>query len=261
MGRSSGFGISFGGFENSSSDSSFTYNVPLGINGRDACFHKKGSLEVNIEEDKKRMKGEITIKPAKVEFENVPEGVVKEYFFAHKEENVLETKFYTMSFVCSGEIPLSIEASSDSYLDLKQRGSLKKGTVSVSSTFATGAAARTLRVKEEDPSARKALDFFAKKYNFENEKPADTVCCEYEIPSILSSTSINSMTGVARTITSKFTTMGDNVPNGCASDFSKKMEKYLIQNYKKNDSLTGFEVSKKRFKGEIVLKWKVEKKH
>lgn len=250
-----GFGISFGsGGSKSSFNDGSSVNVPFSINGEAACFRKSSAFSIKTEEKKGSTIGKLTITPQKVEFENVPEAKTKQYFFADKSNDPLQTKFYSMSFICSGEIPLSIEATSDSYLEIDHK--TREASVNVSTVFATGAAAENLKKRSFNYKADETFKFFADKYQFGSEKTADTVCCNQKIPSIFTSTSIESLTGVERAITSSFTTMGSKVPNGCSKDFEDKMKKYLIENYKENESLEPFDVSKKWFKDDLVLEWK-----
>jgi hypothetical protein len=258
MKHESGFGISFGsGGGKSSFNDAHSVNVPLTINGEPACFRKKNSFNIKTEEKTDITKGKLVISPLEVEFENVPESHSKQYIFADKSNDPFQTKFYTMSFVCSGEIPLSVDATSDSYLEVAAKSN--SAEVSISSTFAIGAAADNLKKKRNDPKAEATFNFFSEKYGFENIEKVDQVCCNQKIPSILTSTTINSLTGVERAIASTFTTMGSRVPNGCSKDFSTKMKNYLIENVDQNESLEPFKKSKKWFKNDLVFEWKNQK--
>jgi hypothetical protein len=253
-----GFGISFGGGGGKSSyNDSMSINVPLSINGEDACFRKKSSFNIKTEEKKDSTIGKLVISPASVEFENVPEAKVKHYIFADKSNDPFQTKFYSMSFVCSGEIPLSIDATSDSYLEVDRK--TKDASISVTTVFATGAAAENLKKGKVNNKAEEAFKFFSAKYQLDNDKKADVVCCNQKVPSILTMTSVESLTGVERAIASSFTTLGSQIPNGCSKSFEDKMKNYLIENYKSNESLEPFDVSKKWFKDVIVLEWKNKK--
>jgi hypothetical protein len=251
----SGFGISFGGSGGKSnfSDSSIV-NVPLSLNGEQACFKKKNSFVIKTEESQESNLGNLVIIPMEAEFENIPNPSIKQYLFADKSSDKVQTKFYMMSFVCSGEIPLSIDASSDSYLEVSVKSAEAK--VSVSTFIATGLDADNLKGKIENPKSREAFNFFADKYKIDSSQTTDMVCCNQKIPSIITSTSIDSLTGIERAIATSFTTMGSKIPNGCSNDFTKKMENFLIENYEKNESLTPFKISKKWFKKDLVFEWK-----
>jgi hypothetical protein len=251
----SGFGISFGsgGSKSNYGDSSMV-NVPLTINGEQACFKKKSKFEVKTVEKNDFSKGIFTITPLDVEFENVPTPTTRQYIFADRTSHKTQTKFYTMSFICSGEIPLSIEASSDSYIELALKSEM--AAVNTTTIIATGIAAKNLENTNYNSKQKEAFEFFADKYKLDTGKTSDTACCGQKVPSILTSTSVQSLTGIERAITSSFTTMSSYVPNGCENQFSDKMKNYLIENYEQNESLKDFKVSKGWFNKNLKFEWK-----
>lgn len=252
MKRESGFGISLsGGGISSSSSNEESINVPFSLNNEPACFVKKSKFEVKTESSKDAASEKITISPLKVEFENVPDAKVRQYIFAEKGKDKLSTKFYSMSFVCAGELPLSIEGYADSYLDLK----IKSTTVEMntSMTFATGAAADNLKRNKVNTNSNEAFKFFTQKFQMNTK---DFNCCEAKLPSIFSESSVSAISGIERTVVNSFYTIGNEIPNGCSQNYAEKMQNYLVENYEKNDSLNSFKVSKKWFKDDIVLEWK-----
>ena len=256
MRHESGFGISFGGGgSNSSFKDENTINIPLSINNQQACFKKKSKFTLKAENAQDLDKGSITITPMKTDFENSPEPSVKQYLFVEKSDNKLETKFHTMSFVCSGEIPLSIEATSDSYLKIfSQSNSVN---VQVRNVFATGVAAENLNRGRYPLSSQETFDFFAKVYKEKTKREIDGPdCCTQKVPSVISDTSIKSLSAIERAVTSNFTTMGAKVPNGCSKDFSESMKQYLLENYERNDSLKDYKVKKKWFSEDLSFEWK-----
>jgi len=252
--KETGFGISLGGGFKSSFEESSSVNVPFSINNEPACFKKKSNLKIFTETKDDFSSGKFVITPTSVEFENVPNAHTKQYIFIEKMSEPYQLKFYTMNFICSGEMPLSIEAATDNYLeiDLKSKAALN---TSVTTVFATGAAAKNINNKVNS-SADEAFNFYRKLFQTKSDQNPDTVCCNQKIPSIFSSTSIEAMSGIERSIATSFTTMAKNVPNGCSKDFSEKMQKYLIENYQQNESLEPFDISKKWFKDDLIFKWK-----
>lgn len=254
--RESGFGISLGsGGVKSNFNESTSINVPLSINGEPACFRKKNKFSLKAENSSEIDKGKINISPMKLEFENVPDPSVRQYIFVEKNEDKLQTRFHTMSFVCMGEIPLSVEAVSDSYSKIFLES--KMVNTSVTTVFATGAAADNLKTARMALSSQETFDFFAKLYKKNNQKELDqSLCCGQKVPSIISDTSINSLSGIERSIASSFTTLGARVPNGCSKEFSTEMKSYLLENYEQNDSLKDYSVKKKWFSDDLVFEWK-----
>ena len=238
-------------------------NVPLTIDNRPACFVKRGKFKLKNEAKKGKDEiNSITISPMKTDFENVPAANQKQYIFVEKNNNIMETKFHIMSFVCSGEIPLSIEATSNSYIDILMEPD--SANLKVSTVFATGKAAQNLKESMDlgngslGKSPRETFSFFNKIYQDKTQKEimADKPCCtDYKIPSMISDTSIKSLAGVERAIASSFTTMGPNVPNGCSKDFSETMNNYQLENYSNNESLKDYKIKKKWFSDDLVFEW------
>ncbi len=125
--KETGFGISFGGNSKSNFEESSSINVPLSINNEPACFKKKSNLKIYTETKDDFSSGKFVVTPTSVEFENVPDAHTKQYVFIEKIAAPYQLKFYTMNFICSGEMPLSIEAATDNYLeiDLKSKASAR----------------------------------------------------------------------------------------------------------------------------------------
>ena len=230
--KETGFGISFGG---GSSSAGFydknTVNVPVSVNGEQACFKKVNAFAMKSEKKKdKAEENNIVITPMKAEFEKIPSPHLKQYIFVEKNPQRLLTKFHVMSFVCSGEIPLSIEALSDSVLKIKMQSD--KVEVNVNHIFATGAAADNInKANKGKMSSSETFDFFSKLYMEKSQKElaVDQACCsDFKIPSIISDTSIHAFSGIERAIASSFTTMATNVPNGCSNAFAETMKLSLI---------------------------------
>lgn len=252
-----GFGISFGGGGSSVGyHDKDTTNVPLSINGEMACFKRTNKLVIKGESKKDGSeKNKMVISPMKVDFENIPEPHVRQYIFVEKNANPLLRKFHQMSFICAGEMPLSIDATSDQII--KILANKDSAEVKVSHVFATGAAAENLKKANFTLATQPTFEFFKNLYKDKTAKEMATQdCCnDVRIPSILSDTSIRSLAGVERTIASSFTTMGAEVPNGCSADFIKSMNNYLLENYETNESLKDYSISKKWFSSDLVFEW------
>lgn len=256
--RETGFSLSFGsdsGSKTEAGDAS-SINVPLTINDKQACFRKKSTFTMKAENSKDIDKGSIIISPLKVEFENVPDPSTKQYLFVEKSDDRLQTKFHLMSFICAGEIPLSIEGLSDSYLKLMTKSN--SVNMEVHQVFATGRAAQILGEKRGPVSSQETFDFFGKLYKDQTKKELDIPpCCGQKVPSILSDLTISSLSDVDRKIASSFTTLGARVPNGCSKEFSGAMSKYLLENYEQNDSLKDYKVGTKGwFSKDLTFEWK-----
>lgn len=258
--KETGFGISFGGGNSGASFGETSYvNVPLSINGEQACFAKKTAFQMKSESKKdKADKNKIIVTPMVTDFENVPDGHQKQYVFVEKDANDLLTKFHVMSFICAGEIPLSVEATSDSVFKIMTDG--QNVSMKASTVFATGIAAKNIyKNMGEKTSAQPTFDFFNKIYLEKTHKElveGMPCCTDYRVPSILTDTSIKSLTNVERAITSSFTTMHSKVPNGCSKDFVETMKNYQLENYSANESLKDYKIKKKGwFSDDLVFEW------
>lgn len=198
----------------------------------------------------------MTISPMKVEFENIPAPHYKQYIFVEKTTDSLQTKIFTMNFICTGEIPLSIESMANSLFNIQNSNNVN---VESSNVFATGAAAKNLNTHSGKNSSE-AFSFFTQMYQnkptVNNASAADLPCCnDIKIPSIISQSSVNALSGMEKAIASQFTTLASNVPNGCSNDFSQKMKAYLLENYGENESLKDFKINKKRISDDLVFEW------
>ena len=253
-----GFGISFGGGRESAGyQDKNTVNVPITINGQQACFKKSSAFSMKSETKDKKSENSIVIKPMKAEFENIPSPHQKQYIFVEKNPIKKLTKFHTMSFICAGEIPLSIDSVSDSVMEIELK--TNQVQMNVTSVFATGAAADNLnRGRNKRTYSQETFDFFTKLYKEKTNLEMDQAlpcCSDHKVPSIISDTSIRALAGVERAIASTFTTMATDVPNGCSNSFVETMKNYQLENYKTNESLKDYKVKKKFLSDELVFEW------
>jgi hypothetical protein len=210
----SGFGISFGGGEVSAgSYDKNTTNVPLTINGEAACFKKKSAydlkLEMNTNENiasEKKAKSKLTLTPAEVEFENVPNAHFKHYLIANSDPQTGLMSFSSMLFICSGEYPISVEATRDTALSLEIKKN-QSNSVHTSSSFATGMAAQNLsRDIGPTPNEVKVFNEFTK--IFQEMKPtgstspdiAQPCCQDVQVPSLLTSSNVSALVGIEKNI-------------------------------------------------------------
>jgi hypothetical protein len=208
-----GTGSSFG--ENQS------INVPLSINGLSGCYKKVNAFQLKANDSSKGVsKGKITITPLEVEFDNIPNPSAKQYIFVEKNANKLQTKFHTLSFICSGELPLSIESTSDSY----QKIIAKSQSVNYTQIIAIGAAAKNFGTNNQSYS-QDTFNFFLNLYQQKTGKTLapTTPSFNHNIPDIISETSIHALSNVDRKITSSFLSNSTNIPNGCSKEFSDSM--------------------------------------
>jgi hypothetical protein len=266
--HSTEFGVSFGsGGSSSNSSDQQSINVPLSIDGKEACFRKKTSFTLRAEDTVKREKvkseGRVIITPMTVDFRNVPSPHFKQYIYAERNPDISKAKFHVMGFICSGSMPLSIEAHSDLYAKLVEKSAKSSnGVTEISFTIATGAAAEALERNRPKPkkgavSSKETFDTFLNIYRQKaNHSLEDVPVKHANIPNLLMESSVSSLGDLERKIATKFTTMGPKVINGCSKIFSEVMSDYQVENIKNNPSLKSFNIGKKGFSKNIVIDWK-----
>lgn len=255
-----GFSLSFGGGNSGAGyfDKN-NVNVPLTINGQQACFRQLTKFQMKSEsKGAKPMESTIAVTPMKTEFENIPSPSQKQYIIVEKNPIGNLVKFHTLNFVCAGEVPVSIGATSDSVADLENPRSQEVNT-RVSTVFATGQAAANLQDYLTSPNSNKeTYNYFAKIFREKSTKEVDCVSCnerQVQVPSILTANSVRSLSNVERNIASTFTTMDTDVPNGCSKDFAETMKNYILENYSANETLKDYKIKKKTFSDTLLFQW------
>jgi hypothetical protein len=256
----SGFSLSFGGGNSGAGyyDKN-NVNVPLTINGQQACFRQLSKFQMRSEsKGTKPMESSIAITPMKTEYENIPSPSQKQYIIVEKNADRNLTKFHTMNFVCAGEVPLSIGASSDSVIEI-ENPSNNRVSARFSTMIATGAAADNLREYLANPNSNvETYNYFATIFHSKSTRESDCVACNEQalhVPSILTANSVRSLSNVERSIASTFTTMNTDVPNGCSKNFAETMKNYLLENYTANETLKDYKIKKKAFSDTLLFQW------
>ena len=265
----SGFGISFGGGEVSagSYDKNVT-NVPLTINGKAACFKKKSAYDLKLETNAddhgvpdKKAKTNITLAPAEVEFENVPNAHFKHYIMANPDPRTGLMTFSSMLFICSGEFPISVEGTRDTSVSLEVK-KIQSNSVHTSSSFATGIAAQNL---SQDMVSDSHEEIVFKEFTkfFQEIKPTVATspditqpCCQdVHVPSLLTSSNVTALVGIEKNIVKRLTTLKGDFPNGCSTEFHSAMKNYLFEHIESNPSLKSMTVEKKWFSNKYTLEY------
>ncbi|MBY0415440.1 MAG: hypothetical protein K2Q18_14810, partial [Bdellovibrionales bacterium] len=165
-----------------------TVNVPLSINDTMACYKQKSAIGIKSEKKGEGpLENAVAITPLKVEFENVPNPHQKQYIYIEKGAGPSETRFQMLTFVCSGEIPLSISAVNSTAAEIAK--SSEKISMTVRHEFAAGVAAANLTDSFAEKFASIATyDFFSNLYKTKTVKEiSDCPSCNtnsISIPSI-----------------------------------------------------------------------------
>lgn len=253
MQRSTSFGISWG--ENSGSSmfgSELTVNIPLVINGKQACYHQSSAINIKTEKVKENEFVEYEVTPMEADFENVPNPATYQFINVDYDADNKASNVQIISFLCSGETPIGGDAFGDSLTKLSQDSA--EESVSVDVFIATGHAADNLSISQAKKAKAKVFDRFLEIY--ESRTDGDIL---YEdentniyIPSVLTGISVNSL---ERKLYSAFFSRTNSSINGCSKRFVTKMQDLLLHNVVKENPFKDIELKKKFLTSKLKLKW------
>lgn len=230
------FAINFG--------SSNTINIPLKIDGQQACYHQKSALgfKAEILSDETSVDYEIT--PLVAEFENIPTPQTYQYIdIDYKNDKV--SKVRIMNFLCSGEIPIGSDALSAVLNEEKDD--------SVSIVISTGQIADNLQVSQERKAKAKVYFQFLNTFEERSGVSVDAIRnSNIYIPTIIAE---NAVTPSEYKLYSNFLNRTNSTLNGCSEAFRAKMQDFLIENVIKNQPFRSVDIRKKLFMNRYKMKW------
>jgi hypothetical protein len=250
--RSTSFGISWGdGTGSSVFGSSITVNIPLRIDGKQACYHQSSAISVITEKVKDTEYVEYEITPLEADFENVPQPSVRQYINIDYESDKA-SHVQIMSFLCSGETPIGADAFGDSLLKLST--DTKEQSANIDMFIATGQAADNLQISQSKKAKVKVYDRFLELYEtkVEGDISFEEDHSNIFIPSVLTGTSISTPD---RKLYSSFFSRTNSSINGCSKKFIEKMQDNLIENVVKNNPFKNIDLRKKRFSSKLKMRW------
>lgn len=253
MQRSTSFGISWGdGSGSSTFGSSLTVNIPLRIDGKQACYHQSSAIQILTEKVKDSEYVEYEITPLEAEFENVPSPTVRQYINIDYESENQASHVQMMSFLCSGETPIGADAFGDSLLKLSTN--TKEQSANIDMFIATGLAADNLQISQAKKAKVKVYDRFLELYEtkIEGDISFEEENSNIFIPSVLIGTSISAPD---RKLYSSFFSRTNSSINGCSKKFTEKMQEHLIENVIKNNTFKNIDLRKKRFSSKLKMRW------
>lgn len=232
-----------------------TVNIPLIIDGKQACYHQKNGIQVFTKEIKEAVFVDYEINPISVNFENVPDADVVQYLDIEYDPENRASKLFIMSFLCSGETPIGGDAFSDSLKRLAEQSPEEKQETQV--FIATGQAAENINLSEKNKKRAKIFDHFLSLYedNLEGDEILETEVSNVFIPNVLGGISIEGVTNVERKLYSSFFSRINSSINGCSKVFRERMNSYLMENVLKYRRFPGVLIGKKRFSPRYKLRW------
>lgn len=252
MQRSTSFGLSWGEGKNSSGfGSDLTVNIPLIINGKQACYHQSSAINITTEKVEENESVEYEITPMEADFENVPNPAVFQYINIDYDEQNKASDVQIVSFLCSGETPIGGDAFGDSLVKLSMNA--VRDSTQVDVFIATGQAADNLSISQSKKAKAKVFDRFLDIYESRIEgQDIETQSSNIYIPSVLSSVSINSP---ERKLYSSFFSRTNSSINGCSKRFVTKMQDLLLHNVAKENPFKDIEIKKRFLSSKLKLKW------
>lgn len=231
-----------------------TINIPLRIDGKQACYKQSSNVKVQTERIKENEYIEYEITPLSADFVNVPNAQIFQYVFFDYEDSIKASKIHIASFLCSGESPIGGDAFSDSLVKLSEN--VKTPEASTSIFIATGTAAEEIAVSQARKARAKVFDRFLNLFEYRTGLTTiETDNSNIYVPNVLAGLSIEASGSIERKLYSAFFTRTNSSVNGCSTKFRKIMHDLMIENVAKNNPFQGIEIWKKRFSSKYKLKW------
>lgn len=252
MQRSTSLGISWGeGKSSSAFGTNLTVNIPLVINGKQACYHQNSALNVTTEKIKEEESIEYEVTPMEADFENVPNPNVYQFINIDYEADKASS-VQIISFLCSGETPIGGDAFGDSLIKISEKKEEQSANIDV--FIATGQAADNLSLSQSKKARAKVFDRFLEIYEsrIDGDILDESQDSNIYIPSVLTGLSVNSP---ERKLYSSFFSRTNSSINGCSKKFVTKMQDLLIHNVAKENPFKGIELKKKLFSSKLKMKW------
>lgn len=251
--RSTSLGLSWGDGNGSSVfGSNLTVNVPLVINGKQACYHQSSAINITTEKLKENEFIEYEVTPMVADFENVPSPATYQFMNIDYDADNKASNVQIISFLCSGETPIGGDAFGDSLIKLSEK--TEDQSVNIDVFIATGQAADNLSISQNKKAKAKVYDRFLEIY--ESRTDGD-ILLEGEdsniyIPTVMTGLSVNS---AERKLYSAFFSRTNSSINGCSKKFVTKMQDLLLHNVIKENPFKDIELKKKIFTSKLKLKW------
>lgn len=241
-----GSGSSFGGREKS------TINMPIETKNGLGCYKKQSGLAVEVEKNEKGLIQEITISPLKAKFENLSNARAVQYLYYDENQELAYKSRYTLSaFICVEDKLVSVENRRFTLIDLLTES--KNNHISISTSFATGEAAKNLGANKTPSTEHTLFYALALQKGFKPNSRC-TSCEEIKVPSLFHDSQTKTLGEIAVSLSDYYSSMDQNLPfNPCDAEFEKSLQDYRIENFQQNESLKSLKVKKKWFSDKLVL--------
>ncbi len=195
--------------------------------------------------------GSVEISTLDVEFNNLFDPSVQQYLNVLYDQDSRPTHIQIVSFICSGQLPISADALSIKLHQTDESPSLENDDLFI----ATGQPGEDIQLNQTKKNNSKIYDHFL---NLVEERATEMKLSSFEPEIFIPHTLLGSLEKDERKILSSFLNSTSSSVNGCTYEFGILMSpnKLEIQDSKK--MFKGIEISKKiptAFK--YLIKWKI----
>lgn len=246
-------GISLGGNKGSFNGSEqSSVNLPIETKNGFGCYKKESGITVEVEKNKKGLIQEITLSPLKAKFENLPNARAVQYLYYDENQELTYKSRYTLSaFICVEDKLVSIENRRFTLIDLLTES--QKNNVTISTSFATGEAAKNLGAAKVTSTEHTLFYALALQKGFKPKANCSS-CEDIRVPAIFRDSQTRTLGEIAVSLSDYYSSLDQNLPfNPCDAEFEKLLQDYRIENFQQNESLKSLKVKKKWFSDKLVL--------
>lgn len=232
--------------EEESANSLLNINVPVRTTAGDGCYSIKSHLSLNVEIDEDSSEYEIEVLPMVANAENVADFHHKNLIRFVDDYNIDEVKISVLSFACSGRDMLTVESYQGKIKDIyKERLKNKSSGVSVSTVFATGAAAVALQKRYAESIPQDMKSDFLSEHDLSLVK-SNEYSVKIKTPSFVV---VKSIKGRHTQLNHSAFSYQDNIINICDPNVYEVFKKYSVEEF----------LSQKPQKGNLKIKAKGQK--
>lgn len=223
-------------FEHIDNDHSYKIRSQLGVTGR-SSNKNDGSIEVSTLE---------------VDFDNLFDPSVQQYLNVIYDEESNPTHVQIVSFICSGQLPMSADALS---IKLQKNKEESPENVNDELFIATGQAGEDIQVSQTKKNKSKIYDHFL---NLVERRAIEMKLGSFEPEIFIPQTLLGPLEKQERKILSSFLNTTSSSVNGCTYEFGILMSQNKLEIQDKKQLFKGIVISKKiPTASKYIIKWKI----
>jgi hypothetical protein len=196
--------------------------------------------------------GSVEVSTLVVEFNNLIDPSVQQYLNVLYDQESKPTHVQIVSFVCSGQLPISADALSIKLHQTKDESPL----IDSDDLFiATGQPGEDIQVSQTKKNKSKIYDHFL---NLVEERATEMKLNSFEPEIFIPHTLLGSLEKDERKILTSFFNSTSSSVNGCTHEFGILMSPYKLETQESKQIFKGIEISKKiPTASKYIIKWKI----